>query len=100
MNGFRKLQGSEMNRLCQEEYAVTLKHPVFLMLHNIRSMWNVGSMFRTADAAGIEKIILTGYTAAPPRKEIDKTALGAQNSVRWEHRKDPLPILDAMKKEG
>lgn len=100
MNGFRKLRGIEMNRMSPEQYAVTGKHPVVLMLHNIRSMWNVGSMFRTADAAGIEKIILSGYTAVPPRREIDKTALGAQNSVPWEHHPDPLPFLDAMKKKG
>jgi tRNA G18 (ribose-2'-O)-methylase SpoU len=57
-------------------------------------------MFRTADAAGIEKIILSGYTATPPRKEIDKTALGAQETVLWEHRADPLEALSGMKKEG
>jgi len=68
MPEFRKLQGSEMSRLSAEQYAGTAKHPIVLMLHNIRSMWNVGSMFRTADAAGIEKIILSGYTATPPRK--------------------------------
>jgi 23S rRNA (guanosine2251-2'-O)-methyltransferase len=100
MAGFRKLHGSEMNRMCMEQYAITGKHPVSLMLHNIRSMWNVGSMFRTADAAGIEKMILSGYTATPPRKEIDKTALGAQNSVPWEHHPDPLPLLDAMRRAG
>ena len=100
MKEFRKLHGSEMNRLCAENYAVTQKHPVFLMLHNIRSMWNVGSMFRTADAAGIEKMILSGYTAVPPRREIDKTALGAQNSMPWEHHPDPFAVIDEMKKQG
>ena len=70
------------------------------MLHNIRSMWNVGSMFRTADAAGIEKIILSGYTATPPRKEIDKTALGAQETVSWQYHADPFEVLAAMKKKG
>ena len=77
MQEFRKLQGTEMNRLSAEQYASMPKHPLYLMLHNIRSMWNVGAMFRTADAAGIEKMILSGYTATPPRKEIQKTALGA-----------------------
>ncbi len=100
MPEFRKLHGSEMNRRTAEEYAVVPKHPLFLMLHNIRSMWNVGSMFRTADAAGIEKMILTGYTATPPRKEIDKTALGAQNSVLWEYHADPLEALLALRGEG
>ncbi|NTU45545.1 MAG: RNA methyltransferase [Chlorobiaceae bacterium] len=100
MQGFRKLHGSEMNRLSPEEYAGAPKHPIYLMLHNIRSMWNVGSMFRTADAAGIEKMILSGYTATPPRKEIDKTALGAQDSVTWEYQADPLVALLELKRAG
>ena len=100
MHEFRKLHGSEMSRLSAEQYAGAPKHPVVLMLHNVRSMWNVGSMFRTADAAGIVKIILSGYTATPPRKEIDKTALGAQETVVWEYHTDPLEALSGMKKEG
>ena len=100
MPEFRKLHGSEMGRLTLEQYAEVPKHPVVLMLHNIRSMWNVGSMFRTADAAGIDKIILSGYTATPPRKEIDKTALGAQETVVWEYHSDPLEALSVMKKSG
>jgi 23S rRNA (guanosine2251-2'-O)-methyltransferase len=100
MPEFRKLHGREMSRLTAQQYAEVPKHPVVLMLHNIRSMWNVGSMFRTADAAGIEKIILSGYTATPPRKEIDKTALGAQETVLWEYHADPLEALSAMKKSG
>ena len=100
MPQFRKLHGTEMNRMSAEHYGGSRKHPIVLMLHNIRSMWNVGSMFRTADAAGIEKIILSGYTATPPRKEIDKTALGAQNTVAWEYLADPLDALKNMKKEG
>jgi len=100
MHGFRKLQGSEMNRMTTEQYAGASKHPITLMLHNIRSMWNVGSMFRTADAAGIEKIVLSGYTATPPRKEIEKTALGAQETVSWEYHADPLEALSGLKKEG
>ncbi len=100
MAEFRKLHGSEMNRMSPEQYAGSPKHPIYLMLHNIRSMWNVGSMFRTADAAGIEKMILSGYTATPPRKEIDKTALGAQDSVAWEYHADPLVALSALKRAG
>jgi tRNA G18 (ribose-2'-O)-methylase SpoU len=100
MPEFRKLHGSEMSRLTAEQYGEIPKHPVVLMLHNIRSMWNVGSMFRTADAAGIQKIILSGYTATPPRKEIDKTALGAQETVVWEYHADPLEALSEMKKAG
>jgi 23S rRNA (guanosine2251-2'-O)-methyltransferase len=89
-----------MNRLSIEHYAEAPKHPLYLMLHNIRSMWNVGSMFRTADAAGIEKMFLSGYTATPPRKEIDKTALGAQESVLWEYHADPLEALSSLKSAG
>lgn len=100
MPQFRKLHGTEMNRLSEEHYCGAAKHPVVLMLHNIRSMWNVGSMFRTADAAGIEKIILSGYTATPPRKEIDKTALGAQDTVAWEYLATPVEALERMKSEG
>lgn len=89
-----------MNRISAEHYCGSPKHPIVLMLHNIRSMWNVGSMFRSADAAGIEKIILSGYTAKPPRKEIDKTALGAQDIVVWEYHSDPLEVISDMKKDG
>ena len=100
MQEFRKLHGAEMNRLSAEQYSSMQKHPLYLMLHNIRSMWNVGAMFRTADAAFIEKIIISGYTATPPRKEIEKTALGAQETVLWEYHADPLEILAMLKQEG
>lgn len=100
MPQFRKLHGTEMDRLSVEHYCGSPKHPIVLMLHNIRSMWNVGSMFRTADGAGIEKIILSGYTATPPRKEIDKTALGAQDTVAWEYHADPQEALKSMKHNG
>ncbi len=89
-----------MGRLSMEEYAAAPRHPVILMLHNIRSMWNVGSMFRSADAAGIEKIILSGYTATPPRKEITKTALGADASMPWEYTEDARLTLQDLKKSG
>ena len=78
MKAFRKLGGDEMPRLSVDEYTKKDKHPITVLMHNIRSMYNVGSIFRTADASGIEKVIITGYTATPPRKELDKTALGAQ----------------------
>ena len=71
-----------------------------LMAHNIRSLWNVGSFFRTCDALGIEHLYLTGYTGHPPRKEISKTAIGAELSVPWEHARDPLLILRKLKQEG
>jgi len=97
---FRKLEGDAMGRLSMDEYAAARKHPVILMLHNIRSMWNVGSMFRSADAAGIEKIILSRYTETPPRKEIAKTALGADTSMTWEYSDDPQQALRELKKSG
>lgn len=71
-----------------------------LLGHNIRSLWNVGSFFRTCDALQIETLYLTGYTGCPPRKEITKTALGADETVAWESQRDPLPILLALKVEG
>jgi tRNA G18 (ribose-2'-O)-methylase SpoU len=97
---FRQLGGEEMGRMSAEEYAGSPRHPVTLVLHNIRSMWNVGAMFRSADAAGIEKIVITGYTATPPRKEIDKVALGAQETVCWEYCADPLEAVAKLKGEG
>lgn len=73
---------------------------ISLLAHNIRSMWNVGSFFRTCDAFAVEKLYLTGYTAFPPRKEITKTAIGAEAHVPWEHREDPVPLLRTLKEEG
>ncbi len=76
------------------------KKLVSVLLHNIRSMHNVGSVFRTSDGAGVSKIYLTGYTPCPPRKEIYKTALGAEEVIPWEYHPDPLPLLKRLKKEG
>lgn len=71
-----------------------------MLAHNVRSLWNVGSFFRTCDAFGVEKLYLTGYTGHPPRKEITKTAIGAEEFVPWEHHEDPLPVFEHLKKEG
>jgi 23S rRNA (guanosine2251-2'-O)-methyltransferase len=71
-----------------------------LLAHNVRSLWNVGSFFRTCDALNVEKIYLTGYTGHPPRHEITKTALGAEEFVAWEGDRDPSPFLRAMKDDG
>ncbi len=73
------------------------KHPVSVILHNIRSLYNVGSIFRTCDSALINELILTGYTPHPPRKEIDKTALGATETVNWRYEKDILEAIAAQK---
>ncbi|MFH1444758.1 MAG: RNA methyltransferase [Candidatus Peregrinibacteria bacterium] len=73
---------------------------IILLAHNIRSLWNVGSLFRTCDAFGVQKLILTGYTAVPPRREISKTALGAEEHVVWEHCEDPKKAILKLKKQG
>lgn len=71
-----------------------------LLAHNVRSLWNVGSFFRTCDAFQIERLYLTGYTGRPPRKEIAKVAIGAEACVPWEHHPDPLLILQELKSDG
>ncbi len=71
-----------------------------LLAHNVRSLWNVGSFFRTSDAMNVEKIYLTGYTGIPPRQEISKVAIGAEEFVAWENFPEPLEILTKLKEEG
>lgn len=100
MAEFRQLAGGEMQRLSVAEFAAASRHPVTLLLHNVRSMWNVGSMFRTADAAGIAGIVLCGYTATPPRKEISKTALGADETVPWIHVHDPVEAVALLRAQS
>jgi 23S rRNA (guanosine2251-2'-O)-methyltransferase len=99
-SGLRKLNGEEMGRLSVDEYKASPKHPVYVLLQNIRSMWNVGSIFRTCDAARIEKVIITGYTATPPRPQIEKVALGATETVDWEYSEDPLLAIRQLKAQG
>jgi 23S rRNA (guanosine2251-2'-O)-methyltransferase len=70
--------------------------PVAVLLDNVRSMYNVGAFFRTADAAGVERLLLTGITAHPPKSGIRKTALGAEESVLWEHARDPMAPLESL----
>lgn len=77
-----------------------MERSIVLIAHDIRSLWNVGSLFRTCDAMNVEKLWLTGYTGTPPRREIAKTALGADEWITWEHARDPLPVLDAYAQEG
>ena len=74
--------------------------PVQILLDNVRSLYNVGAFFRTADAAGIEGLILSGITGRPPKGGITKTALGAQETVPWQHTWEPLPLLRAMRESG
>ncbi len=91
----RKLKNSELERLNVEEFKATTKIPLIVILDNIRSLNNIGSVFRTSDAFLIEKIYLCGITAKPPHKEIHKTALGATESVDWEY---VTSVLDIVKK--
>ena len=72
----------------------------YLIAHNIRSLYNVGTMFRTADALGVDQLFLTGYTGQPPRKEISKVALGAEDVVPWKHYKSTTHLIKKLKKEG
>ena len=74
--------------------------PVAVLLDNVRSMYNVGAFFRTADAAAVEKLYLCGITARPPKSAISKTALGAEQSVAWEHAWEPVPLLKAIRERG
>ncbi|MBN2086783.1 TrmH family RNA methyltransferase [Candidatus Peregrinibacteria bacterium] len=76
-----------------------MNHKVYVLAHNIRSMHNIGSIFRTSDGAGVSKIYLTGYSACPPRKEITKTAIGAEEFIPWEFYKNPIDVVKKLKKE-
>jgi len=96
----RKLKNSELGRLNVEEFKKTDKIPLIVVLDNIRSLNNIGSVFRTSDAFLIEKIYLCGITAQPPHKEIHKTALGATESVAWEYVKDTLELIQKLQKEN
>jgi len=93
----RKLKNNELNRLDVEQFKNTSKIPLIVVLDNIRSLNNVGSVFRTSDAFVIEKIYLCGITAQPPHKEIHKTALGATESVDWEYVEDTLELIEKLK---
>ena len=97
---FKKLQLDELHRLSVEEYKAVGKIPVVVVLDNVRSANNVGSVFRTADAFTIEKVYLCGITCSPPHKDIQKTALGAQNSVAWESQESTLDVVKALKTDG
>ncbi|RZK36817.1 MAG: TrmH family RNA methyltransferase [Pedobacter sp.] len=96
----RKLKLDELNRVDIQEFKEQEKLPVVVVLDNVRSMHNVGSVFRTADGFSIEKVILCGITAQPPHREIEKTALGATQSVEWEHFEDTLVAIDSLRAQG
>lgn len=96
----KKLSMDELGRLSAEEFRRTPKIPVVLLLDNVRSLHNVGSAFRTADAFACERLILTGITGVPPHREIHKTALGATESVTWEYVLKPEDAARRLKSEG
>jgi tRNA G18 (ribose-2'-O)-methylase SpoU len=98
----RKLTHEEIgrNRLSPEQLAREERFPVTILLDNIRSLYNVGSIFRSADGARVSRLILSGYTPHPPRKEIEKTALGATATVPWTYVRDPLEAIAGLKSGG
>lgn len=96
----RKLSMDELNRKSVEEFKRSQKIPVIAVLENIRSAYNVGSVFRTADAFLLEGIYITGYTCIPPHKEIKKTALGAEETVDWQHFSNTTEAIKSLKKDG
>ncbi len=96
----RKLKINELNRLSAEEYKTAAKTPIAVVLDNIRSCNNTGSVFRTSDALLLEKIYLCGITATPPNKEIHKTALDAEKSVDWKYVEKTEDAVTALKEDG
>lgn len=96
----RKIKNEELNRLSPDEFKKVDKKPIVLVLDDVRSAMNVGSSFRTSDAFCIEKIYLCGITAQPPHREINKTALGAQESVHWEYLETVQGCVERLRSEG
>ncbi len=96
----RKLENNELDRKSIEDFKEAKKTPLIIILDDIRSLNNIGSVFRTSDAFLLEKIYLCGITATPPNKEIHKTALGATETVTWEHHTDITSVIEKLKKEN
>ena len=96
----RKLKNSELDRKSVTEFKTAEKTPIIVILDNIRSSNNVGSVFRFSDAFLIEKIYLCGITATPPNKDIQRTALGSTDSVQWEYAKDTISIVKELQEQG
>jgi len=95
----QKLKNEELERISADEYKNSVKTPIVIILDNIRSMNNIGSAFRTSDSFLVEEIILTGITAQPPHREINKTALGATESVPWQYFEDPTDAVVYLQKK-
>ena len=96
----KKLQLDELKRISPEEFKDKVKFPIVVVLDNIRSALNVGSVFRSCDAFNVEMVYLCGITACPPNKEINKTAIGASDTVTWEYFKDINPLVKQLKEDG
>jgi 23S rRNA (guanosine2251-2'-O)-methyltransferase len=96
----KKLALEELGRISIDQFKESEKIPICILLDNVRSLHNVGSAFRTADAFRVEKIFLTGITGTPPHREIQKTALGATESVNWEYFESPTLAVEKLKTEG
>ena len=96
----RKLHVTEMGRISVDEFKEARKLPLVVVMDHVRSLYNVGSVFRTADAFRLEGVVLCGITATPPHPEIHKTALGAEDSVRWTYEKDTLKTVKDLQAEG
>lgn len=96
----RKLKNSELNRLNIDEFKSAKKTPIIIILDNIRSLNNIGSVFRTSDAFLVEKIYLCGITATPPHNDIRKTALGSTETVDWEYTEHTLDVVETLKSKG
>tara|TARA_B100001093_G_scaffold55025_1_gene46592 strand:- start:263 stop:793 length:531 start_codon:yes stop_codon:yes gene_type:complete len=96
----RKLKNEELNRKSVKDFRVSKKMPLIIVLDNVRSLNNIGSVFRTADAFLIERIYLCGITASPPHKDIHKTALGATENVLWEYVHSTADIVQKLQTEG
>ncbi|HEX7414181.1 MAG TPA: RNA methyltransferase [Bacteroidia bacterium] len=95
-----KLKNEDLGRKSIEEFKNIQKIPIVVVLDNVRSLHNVGSVFRTCDAFAIETLYLCGYTGIPPNKEINKTALGATESVNWKHESDIVSLISRLKQSG
>ena len=96
----KKLKLEELGRISIDQFKTIEKLPVCIVLDNVRSLHNVGSAFRTADAFRVEKIFLTGITGTPPHREIQKTAFGATESIPWEYIEQPSAVIKKLKSEG
>lgn len=96
----KKLKLWELDRVSEDEFKAQEKFPVTVILNDIRSLTNVGSFFRTCDAFNIKKLYLCGITASPPHREIQKTALGATESMDWEHRESAIDLVKELKADG